>query len=180
MVDFIELYRSEPCLWQVKSADYHDRAKKDAAYNTLAKKLGELELGATKKSGLAKINNLRSAFRKEQKIVGISKKSGTSADSIYKPVLWYFDLLEASTSNLDSDSEEESADNSLPVEKDVNDYVDVEGSTSATENVPAKQQSTPISRPGLNKKRNINDDLSTEVLTTVRDHFKAPKEQPDR
>ncbi|CAH1113076.1 unnamed protein product [Psylliodes chrysocephalus] len=54
------------------------------------------------------------------------------------------------------------------------------GSTSATENVPEKQQRTPISRPGLNKKRKINDDLSTEVLTTKRDHFKAPREQPDR
>ncbi|CAH1110749.1 unnamed protein product [Psylliodes chrysocephalus] len=75
---------------------------------------------------------------------------------------------------------EESADNPLPVEKDVNDDVDVEGFTSATENVPAKQQRTPISRPGLNKKRKINDDMSTEVLTTVRDHFKAPREQPDR
>ncbi|KAI4456942.1 hypothetical protein MML48_8g00016446 [Holotrichia oblita] len=86
-------YRSEPCLWQVISSEYHDRAKKDAAYK-LAKKLHELEPGATNKSVVTKINSLRSAFRKEQKKADTSKKSGASADSIYKPLLWYYDLFD--------------------------------------------------------------------------------------
>ncbi|CAH1114681.1 unnamed protein product [Psylliodes chrysocephalus] len=146
------------------------KAANDSAYNTLAKKLGELEPGATKKSVLAKINSLRSAFRKEQKKVGHQR----GLEHLQT------DTPKASTSNLDSESEEESADNPLPVKKDVNVDVDVEGSTSASENVLAKQQRTPISRPGLNKKRKINDDMSTKVLTTVRDHFKAPREQSDR
>ncbi|KAI4466571.1 hypothetical protein MML48_2g00000188 [Holotrichia oblita] len=114
MVDFIAIYRSEPCLWQVISSEYHDRAKKDAAYK-LAKKLDELEPGATNKSVVTKINSLRSAFRKEQKKVEASKKSGASVDSIYKPLLWYCDLFDflhdqhtprASSSNLDSETEE--------------------------------------------------------------------------
>lgn len=73
IVDFIELYRSEPCLWQVTSADYHDRAKKDAAYSRLAKKLEEMEPGTTKKSVLSKINSLRSAYRKEKKKLRLRK-----------------------------------------------------------------------------------------------------------
>ena len=58
IVEFIELYRSEPCLWQVKSEEYHDRTKKDVAYSKLVKKLEELEPGATKKSVVMKINSL--------------------------------------------------------------------------------------------------------------------------
>ena len=85
IVEFIELYRSEPCLWQVKSEEYHDRTKKDVAYSKLVKKLEELEPDATKKSVLMKINSLRSAYRKEKKKVEASKKSGASTDSIYKP-----------------------------------------------------------------------------------------------
>ena len=63
IVDFIELYRTEPRLWQVKSEEYHDHTKKDVAYSKLVKKLEELDPGATK-SVLMKINSLRSAYRK--------------------------------------------------------------------------------------------------------------------
>ncbi|KAL3275150.1 hypothetical protein HHI36_019919 [Cryptolaemus montrouzieri] len=56
---------------------------------------------------------------------------------------------------------------------------DTEGSTSTI--AEATQSKTPItSRPGSNRKRKKQDDLSTEVLTTVRDHFKTPREQLDR
>ena len=85
IVEFIELYRSEPCLWQVKSEEHYDRTKKDVAYSKLVKKLEELEPDATKKSVLMKINSLRSAYRKEKKKVEASKKFGASTDSIYKP-----------------------------------------------------------------------------------------------
>lgn len=115
IVDFIAIYRSEPCLWQVKSHDYHDRTKKDAAYAKLVKKLDEVEPGATKQSVINKINSLRSAFRKKKRKVEASKKSGASTDSIYKPVLWYYDLFDflqdqdtprTSSSNLDSEGDE--------------------------------------------------------------------------
>jgi len=29
--DFIEIYKMNPCLWQVKNKEYHDRDKKEAA-----------------------------------------------------------------------------------------------------------------------------------------------------
>ena len=83
IVEFIELYRSEPCLWQVKSEEYHDRTKKDVAYSKLVKKLEELEPDATKKSVLMKINSLRSAYHKEKKKVEASKKSGASISFLF-------------------------------------------------------------------------------------------------
>lgn len=55
---------------------------------------------------------------------------------------------------------------------------DEEASTSIYEDTPAKQ--TPISRPGCNRKRKTNDDLSAEVLTSLRNHFKTPRNQPGR
>ncbi|KAJ8952074.1 hypothetical protein NQ318_010984 [Aromia moschata] len=43
--DFIEIYRSEPCLWQVKNKYYHDRNKKEAAYAKLVSKLNLMQPG---------------------------------------------------------------------------------------------------------------------------------------
>lgn len=35
--EFIDLYRSHPCLWQIKSKEYHDRQLRKAAYKVLMK-----------------------------------------------------------------------------------------------------------------------------------------------
>lgn len=110
--EFIEIYRSEPCLWRVKSKEYHDREKRDAAYERLVIKLKELEPDATKKSVVKKINNLRSNVRKEKKKRDMSMKSGASTDNVYTSKLWYLDLFDflgdqdtpgASVSNLDDE-----------------------------------------------------------------------------
>jgi hypothetical protein len=44
-----------------------------------------------------KLNNLRSAFRRELNIILESKTTGLSADEIYVPTLWYYDLLSFTT-----------------------------------------------------------------------------------
>jgi len=41
--EFIELYQSFPCLWQVKSKEYSDRNKKDLAYVEKVKKYKEID-----------------------------------------------------------------------------------------------------------------------------------------
>ena len=43
IADFIEIYGCEPCLWKIKIPEYHDRTKKDAAYDNLCDKLKELQ-----------------------------------------------------------------------------------------------------------------------------------------
>nr|CAH7748165.1 unnamed protein product [Callosobruchus chinensis] len=92
--EFIEIYRQEPCLWRVKSKEYHDREKRDASYAKLLLKLKELEPDATRKSVVAKINSLRSNVRKEKKKRDMSIKSGASADNVYVIKLWYLDLFD--------------------------------------------------------------------------------------
>lgn len=94
MEEFIELYKFEPCLWLVKSKDYHDRNKRAAAYMKLTEKLKEIEPNATKDDVLKKINSLRSNVRKEKKKYKESLKSGASTEDIYKPTLWYYDLFD--------------------------------------------------------------------------------------
>ncbi|KAK4886555.1 hypothetical protein RN001_002826 [Aquatica leii] len=91
--EFIELYRDYPCLWKVKCKDYSDKNKKNDAYKILLTKLQELEPDARIEDVKKKINSLRSCFRKEYKKVINSKRSGTGTEDVYKPTLWYFDLL---------------------------------------------------------------------------------------
>lgn len=113
--EFIELYKSLPCLWKVKSKEYHDRVVRDGAYEQLVNKMKEIEPEATKHSVIKKINNLRTCYRKEQKKYEASKKSGSSPDELYKTQLWYYDLFDflgdqdtprASTLNLDDENTE--------------------------------------------------------------------------
>lgn len=92
--EFIELYKSEPCLWLVKSKEYHHLALRDAAYTKLLTKLKESEPDAVKDTVIKKINNLRSNFRKEKKKFDTSKKSGAATDDLYKPTLWYYNLFD--------------------------------------------------------------------------------------
>ena len=46
-----------PCLWKVKIPEYHDRTRKDGAYDKLCRKLKELEPAASKKSVVAKLKS---------------------------------------------------------------------------------------------------------------------------
>jgi hypothetical protein len=36
LTEFFELYRSNPCLWKIKSKEYMDRDKKNEAYEMAA------------------------------------------------------------------------------------------------------------------------------------------------
>lgn len=40
--EFIDLYKSLPALWKIKSKDYSDRNKKNAAYEEMINKLKEV------------------------------------------------------------------------------------------------------------------------------------------
>lgn len=93
LIDFLELYKSFPCLWYIKSKDYSDRDKKRQAYEILIEKYKEVDKAATKETVVKKINSIRTVYRKELLKVNKSIRSGAGDDDIYKPTLWYFDLL---------------------------------------------------------------------------------------
>lgn len=91
--EFIDLYKSYPCLWMIKSKEYSNRDAKTAAYNVLIEKMKEKNERANRETVTKKINSMRSSFRKEMKKVTASRKSGAAADDIYHPRLWYYHLL---------------------------------------------------------------------------------------
>ncbi|PNF30793.1 hypothetical protein B7P43_G06162 [Cryptotermes secundus] len=89
LVEFIEQFRGHPCIWKVKSKEYHNREMKENAYLALTEKMKTADPQANKETVLKKINNLRSSFRKERKKVLMAKKSGMSSEDLYVPKLWY-------------------------------------------------------------------------------------------
>jgi hypothetical protein len=48
LLEFIELFRAEECLWKVKSEYYYNRSNKDASYRTLIGIVQEVEPDATR------------------------------------------------------------------------------------------------------------------------------------
>ena len=54
LLEFIELFRQEECLWKVKSKDYYNRSTKDARYGTLIGKVQEVEPDATHDTAVKK------------------------------------------------------------------------------------------------------------------------------
>jgi hypothetical protein len=78
--EFIELYRSFPCLWQVKSKDYSNRDKRHKAYATLIDKCKEVDREATKDTVAKKINSFRTVYRKDLSKVKNSMRSGAGAE----------------------------------------------------------------------------------------------------
>ncbi|XP_022188952.2 uncharacterized protein LOC111047498 [Nilaparvata lugens] len=93
MEEFIKLYESLPCLWQVKNKEYRKKHLREAAYNKLLEKLREIEPDSDRDYVVRKINSFRSCFRRELQKRNSSIRSGASGDDIYKPKLWYFDLF---------------------------------------------------------------------------------------
>jgi hypothetical protein len=65
LTKFLEEYREMPVLWQVRSADYSNRTKRDEAWDLLmqltGEKIPEADLCFVKK----KVDSIRASFRKE-------------------------------------------------------------------------------------------------------------------
>ncbi|XP_072387375.1 uncharacterized protein [Diabrotica undecimpunctata] len=110
---FINLYYSEPCLWNTKDKNYFNRDLKRSAYSKLIEHLKLVDSNANKAGVIKKINNIRSTYKKERTKVANSKKSGAGTDEVYVPKLWYFSMLlfldeqdvaRHSRSNMDNDS----------------------------------------------------------------------------
>jgi hypothetical protein len=93
LTKLLEEYREMPVLWQVRSASYSNRTKRDEAWDLLVQltreKIPEAALCFVKN----KVDSIRASFRKELRRLRDSKRTGLSADDVYKPTLWYFDLL---------------------------------------------------------------------------------------
>lgn len=91
--EFIELYESLPCLWNVKDKQYSNKHLKEEGMQTMVEKCKSIFPDADKEFVNKKIKCLRASFRRELRKVIKSKGTGTSPDDVYEPSLWYYELL---------------------------------------------------------------------------------------
>lgn len=95
--DFIEVYRRHLALWNTKSDLSKNKHLRTKSIEELIKVCQGKCNGADEAFVKRKINNLRTAFRRELHKVGLSKITGTSAEDIYVISLWYFNLMSFTT-----------------------------------------------------------------------------------
>ncbi|MPC80582.1 hypothetical protein E2C01_075165 [Portunus trituberculatus] len=74
MSEIIDVYRSLPALWKIKSNEYSEREKKADAYKILYGKYKKHYPNATLQEMKKKINTLRTNFRAELRKVERSEK----------------------------------------------------------------------------------------------------------
>lgn len=116
IMHLIDLYRQNPCLWNVRLVTYKDRNKRAAALEKICNEMEKIGVCLTVDDIKKKIDTLRSQHRRElRKKKKKTQKSGAGTEDIHTPTLWCFDSLSfladgddirASTTNLDTiDSE---------------------------------------------------------------------------
>ena len=89
----IDMYRQQPCLWNVKSVAYKDRNKRIVALTAITKEMQKTYASVTTVDIKRKIDTLRNQYRREMRLVENSRKSGAATDDVYSPKLWCFDDL---------------------------------------------------------------------------------------
>ncbi|XP_054259572.1 uncharacterized protein LOC128984291 [Macrosteles quadrilineatus] len=192
LTQFIEMYQSLPCLWQVSSKDYSNNIAKRNAYDQMTQLCIKVNPNANVDWVKKKIKSIRTVFRKEVKKVEGSKKSGAGVDSIYVPKLWYYDKLmftldetvpRQSLSSIEIEAEPDPDDPSTPVDPSTNEE------NGATEAEPTKIQEDIETRKcsglkpaGKKRQQKINDAIEKkrlqqqeEALGLAMDVLKKPK-----
>ncbi|XP_028173206.1 uncharacterized protein LOC114362137 [Ostrinia furnacalis] len=87
---FIDLYQSEPAIWDSNNALHKEKNKVNDAWNRIADSL-QIPVSELKK----KKETLMSAFRMHFKKKQDSIRSGMGEDEIYKPIWIFYDAMEA-------------------------------------------------------------------------------------
>lgn len=93
LIQFIEMYRNLPCLWNSESEDYPNSSKRQKAWEKLVRFSKKINPSADISWVKKKVHTIRGSFRKEMKKVVLSTKSGAEEEALYKPKLWYYEHL---------------------------------------------------------------------------------------
>nr|XP_021186534.2 uncharacterized protein LOC110373556 [Helicoverpa armigera] len=88
--EFIDLYRSEPALWDPNNALHKDKSKVNDAWNRIADSL-QIPVSELKK----KKETLMAAFRLHFKKKQDSIRSSVGEEEIYEPIWIFYDAMEA-------------------------------------------------------------------------------------
>ena len=82
-----------PCLYDMKSKDYENRALKTQAYNTIVKEMQRLKSSITLGEIKRKWKSLRTMYCQEIRKIKQSQRSGGENAEEYVPKLWCFQQL---------------------------------------------------------------------------------------
>ncbi|XP_077111406.1 uncharacterized protein LOC143767187 isoform X1 [Ranitomeya variabilis] len=176
--EFIDMYRSFPCLWNVKISDYSNKQKRLKAYESMVNLCRSVCPSANIQFVKHKIANLRTVFKKEFNKVQVSRKTATSADDVYVPRLWYFDLLKFTIGqdapiegSSNSGESQECRQEDEPVEETMEILEDSTNVSQVTSNSQSEdvdydpQEDMPFIRKRKKGKLYNDDDLSNELLS---------------
>ncbi|XP_064652903.1 uncharacterized protein LOC135503313 [Lineus longissimus] len=89
----IESYRAHPILYNTKDALYHNRVKKELAYQEVLEDVCKEKSDCTVDDVKKKMNGLRSNFAREMEKINKTKRSGAAAKDVHKPTVWWFQKL---------------------------------------------------------------------------------------
>lgn len=88
-IRFVELYRSEECLWNPFNADYKFKGARWKAAERIANRLNVYGLGPTEVT--QKFKNIRSSYCQELKKIHFSMQQGLE---VYKPKVVWFNIVD--------------------------------------------------------------------------------------
>ncbi|XP_022200366.2 uncharacterized protein LOC111057240 [Nilaparvata lugens] len=89
--EFLDIYKSEHCLWNFKSKAYLNKNLRQRGYERLLEFLRRGMPDATIDTVKSKINTFRTNYRKQMKKLTASRLSSECDE--YEPTLWYFNCL---------------------------------------------------------------------------------------
>jgi len=89
VLNFLELYQMEPCIWSPRHKDHKDKKKINDAWVRISQTFGmDILKLKTKRDGL--MATYRGLLRKKK----ASIRSGAGADDIYKPIWFAYEMMD--------------------------------------------------------------------------------------
>ncbi|XP_017066286.1 uncharacterized protein LOC108104624 [Drosophila eugracilis] len=90
--EFLALYQGMPELWDLQHVNYRNKELRNRAYESLERKLREIQPNATRTEVGRRINIFRTNYRREQMRIIKLKELGMHSD-LCKPTLWFYDYM---------------------------------------------------------------------------------------
>jgi hypothetical protein len=92
IMKFVELYRDCECSWNIQSPEIKSRDARDQALKHLSAEMKIIGFGT--KAVAQKIKNIRTTYKQKVHKIMKSKTTGSSPDSIYKPKIPWFEMVD--------------------------------------------------------------------------------------
>lgn len=95
VINFLNIYRKYPCLWDITCPDYLKRDVKKKSFTELVQELEDSGMPVQEDGLRKKIKVIRDTYRNEVNKIKKSQKSGAGTEDIYKPKLVWFSTADS-------------------------------------------------------------------------------------